>query len=144
MGEVWLAEQTELVKRDVALKIIKQGMDTKQVVARFEAERQALAVMDHPAVAKVSDAGATQEGRPYFAMEYVKVVPITAHCDTHKPSNEERLKLFVQVCEGVQHAHHAEADQMTRDSTLETLHGPEFDALVERARQNASDQVVNP
>jgi non-specific serine/threonine protein kinase/serine/threonine-protein kinase len=105
MGEVWLAEQTEPVTRRVALKVIKQGMDTKQVVARFEAERQALAMMDHPAVAKVFDAGATPEGRPYFAMEYVKGVPITTHCDRHRLSNAERLKLFMQVCEGVQHAH---------------------------------------
>jgi non-specific serine/threonine protein kinase/serine/threonine-protein kinase len=105
MGEVWLAEQTEPVKRRVALKVIKQGMDTKQVVARFEAERQALAMMDHPAVAKVFDAGATPEGRPYFAMEYVKGVPVTAHCDRHKLGNRERLDLFMQVCEGVQHAH---------------------------------------
>jgi len=79
MGEVWLAEQTEPVRRNVALKVIKQGMDTKQVVARFEAERQALAMMDHPAIAKVYDAGATPRGRPYFAMEHVKGVPITEH-----------------------------------------------------------------
>jgi non-specific serine/threonine protein kinase/serine/threonine-protein kinase len=105
MGEVWLAEQCAPVKRRVALKIIKQGMDTKQVVARFEAERQALAMMDHPAVAKIFDAGATPEGRPYFAMEYVKGVPITEFCDRHKLSNPERLELFMQVCEGVQHAH---------------------------------------
>jgi serine/threonine protein kinase/Flp pilus assembly protein TadD len=105
MGEVWLAEQTEPVQRRVALKVIKQGMDTKQVVARFEAERQALAMMDHPAVAKVFDAGATPEGRPYFAMEHVHGVPITEFCDRHKLSNRERLELFMQVCDGVQHAH---------------------------------------
>lgn len=105
MGEVWLAEQSAPVKRQVALKVIKQGMDTKQVVARFEAERQALAMMDHPAVAKIFDAGATPEGRPYFAMEYVKGVPITEFCDRHKLNNPERLELFMQVCEGVQHAH---------------------------------------
>jgi non-specific serine/threonine protein kinase/serine/threonine-protein kinase len=105
MGEVWLAEQTEPVNRRVALKVIKQGMDTKQVVGRFEAERQALAMMDHPAVAKVFDAGATPEGRPYFAMEHVHGVPITEFCDRHKLSNRERLELFIQVCEGVQHAH---------------------------------------
>jgi non-specific serine/threonine protein kinase/serine/threonine-protein kinase len=105
MGEVWLAEQTEPVKRRVALKVIKQGMDTKQIVARFEAERQALAMMDHPAVAKVFDAGATPEGRPYFAMEHVHGVPITEFCDRHKLSNRERLELFIQVCAGVQHAH---------------------------------------
>jgi serine/threonine protein kinase len=106
MGEVWLAEQTEPVKRKVALKLIKQGMDTKQVVARFEAERQALAMMDHPAIAKIYDAGATPRGRPYFAMEYVQGLPITEHCDRHTLTNRQRLELFLQVCEGVQHAHH--------------------------------------
>lgn len=106
MGEVWLAEQLAPVKRKVALKIIKRGMDTKQVVARFEAERQALAMMDHPAIAKVYDAGATPRGRPYFAMEHVKGVPITEYCDRHRLTNRQRLDLFMQVCEGVQHAHH--------------------------------------
>src|SRR5215467_14025628 len=105
MGEVWVADQLEPVKRRVALKVIKAGMDTKLVIARFEAERQALAMMDHPAIAKVLDAGATAEGRPYFVMEYVPGVSLTEHCDTHKLSTEERLKLFIEVCEGVQHAH---------------------------------------
>jgi serine/threonine protein kinase/tetratricopeptide (TPR) repeat protein len=105
MGEVWLAEQTEPIHRQVALKVIKQGMDTRQVVARFEAERQALAMMDHPAIAKIHDAGATPRGRPYFAMEYVKGIPITAYCDTHRLSASERLELFCRVCDGVQHAH---------------------------------------
>src|SRR3974390_1193294 len=84
MGEVWLAEQKEPVRRRVAVKLIKAGMDTREVVARFESERQALALMDHPAIAKVFDAGSTPEGRPYFAMEYVKGIPITAYCDKHK------------------------------------------------------------
>jgi len=105
MGEVWLADQHEPIRRKVALKIIKPGMDSKQVVARFEAERQALAMMDHPSIAKVYDAGATPAGRPYFVMEHVKGVPITEHCDRHKLTNQQRLELFVQVCEGVQHAH---------------------------------------
>jgi non-specific serine/threonine protein kinase/serine/threonine-protein kinase len=105
MGEVWLAEQTEPVRRRVALKVIKRGMDTEQVVARFSAERQALALMDHPAVAKVFEAGSTPQGRPYFVMEHVRGVPITEHCDRHKLGTRERLALFVQVCEGVQHAH---------------------------------------
>jgi len=105
MGVVYLAEQTEPVRRKVALKIIKHGMDTKQVVARFEAERQALAMMDHPCVAKVFDAGSTEGGRPYFAMEYVQGVPITEHCDRQRLTTRERLELFQQVCEGVQHAH---------------------------------------
>ena len=105
MGEVWLAEQKEPVRRRVALKLIKLGMDTHEVVARFEAERQALAMMDHPAIAKVFDAGSTSEGRPYFAMEYVHGLPITAYADKHKLTMKERLDLFIHVCEGVQHAH---------------------------------------
>jgi non-specific serine/threonine protein kinase/serine/threonine-protein kinase len=105
MGQVWLAEQTEPVRRRVAIKLIKAGMDTKEVVARFESERQALAMMDHPAIAKVFEAGSTAAGRPYFVMEYVTGVPITAHCDTHRLATNERLELFIQVCEGVQHAH---------------------------------------
>jgi non-specific serine/threonine protein kinase/serine/threonine-protein kinase len=105
MGEVWLAEQTEPVHRRVALKVIKAGMDSKQVVARFETERQALAVMDHPVIATVFDGGTTPQGRPYFAMEYVKGEPITVYCDRHRLATKERLELFMQVCEGVQHAH---------------------------------------
>jgi non-specific serine/threonine protein kinase/serine/threonine-protein kinase len=105
MGEVWEAEQHEPVRRRVALKLIKWGMDTRSVVARFEVERQALAMMNHPNVAKVFDAGATDQGRPYFAMEYVQGVPITEHCDRHRLSTRDRLELFMQVCEGVQHAH---------------------------------------
>ncbi len=105
MGEVWLAEQMEPVRRRVALKIIKAGMDTKEVVARFESERQALALMDHPTIAKVFDGGSTPEGRPYFVMEFVEGVPITQHCDQYQLSTSERLELLSQVCEGVQHAH---------------------------------------
>jgi non-specific serine/threonine protein kinase/serine/threonine-protein kinase len=105
MGEVWLAEQRHPVRRRVALKLIKTGMDTREVVARFESERQALAVMDHPAIAKVFDAGSTPQGRPYFAMEYVAGIPITAYCDKHRLTTRERLDLFVHLCDGVQHAH---------------------------------------
>ncbi len=105
MGEVWLAEQTRPLYRKVALKLIKAGMDTKQVIARFEAERQALALMDHPAIAKVYEAGETPRGLPYFAMEYVAGEPITLYCDRHRLSMPERLTLFALVCEGVQHAH---------------------------------------
>ncbi|MEZ6071280.1 MAG: WD40 repeat domain-containing serine/threonine protein kinase [Pirellulales bacterium] len=105
MGTVYLAEQTEPVARQVALKIIKPGMDSRQVIARFEAERQALAVMDHPNIAKVVDAGTTESGRPYFVMELVKGVPITQYCDAHKLSVRERLELFVPVCQAIQHAH---------------------------------------
>ena len=105
MGEVWLAEQRQPVRRRVAIKLIKVGMDTKEVVARFESERQALALMDHPAIAKVFDAGSTLEGRPYFVMEYVAGLPITDYCDKHKLTIRQRLELFIQVCDGVQHAH---------------------------------------
>jgi len=105
MGEVWMAEQVEPVRRRVALKLVKAGMNSREVIARFESERQALALMDHPAIAKVFDAGSTPEGAPYFVMEYVAGVSITAYCDDHKLSTHQRLALFVQVCEGVQHAH---------------------------------------
>jgi len=105
MGEVWLAEQKTPIHRTVALKLIKAGMDTKAVVARFESERQALALMDHPNIAQVYDAGSTPEGRPYFVMEYVPGLPITEYCDKHRLTMKERLELFMQVCEGVQHAH---------------------------------------
>src|SRR5208282_90411 len=105
MGEVWLAEQKAPIRRTVALKLIKAGMDTKAVVARFESERQALALMDHPNIAQVYDAGSTVEGRPYFVMEYVPGLPITEYCDKHRLTITERLELFTHVCEGVQHAH---------------------------------------
>ena len=105
MGVVYMAEQTQPVRRKVALKIIKPGMDTKQVIARFEAERQALAMMDHPNIAKVLDAGATESGRPYFVMELVRGIPITEYCDQHRLPINERLELFMQVCQAVQHAH---------------------------------------
>ena len=105
MGIVYMAEQTQPVRRKVALKIIKPGMDTRQVIARFEAERQALAIMDHPNIAKVLDAGATESGRPYFVMELVRGVPITEYCDQHRLPINKRLDLFMQVCQAVQHAH---------------------------------------
>ncbi len=104
-GIVYMAEQLEPVRRRVALKIIKIGMDTRQVIARFEAERQALALMDHPNIAKVLDGGATATGRPYFAMELVKGIPITRFCDEHKLDTNQRLGLFTQVCHAIQHAH---------------------------------------
>jgi serine/threonine protein kinase len=105
MGAVWMAEQTEPVRRRVALKVIKLGMDTKEVMARFEAERQALAMMDHPNIAKVLDAGATCNGRPYFVMELVQGIRITDYCDRHHLSTQQRLDLFGKVCQAVQHAH---------------------------------------
>jgi non-specific serine/threonine protein kinase/serine/threonine-protein kinase len=105
MGRVWLAEQKTPIQRTVALKLIKAGMDTKAVVARFESERQALALMDHPNIAQVYEAGSTPEGGPYFVMEYVPGLPITDYCDKHRLSMKDRLELFMRVCEGVQHAH---------------------------------------
>jgi serine/threonine protein kinase len=105
MGVVYMAEQQKPVRRRVALKIIKPGMDSRQVIARFEAERQALAMMDHPNIARVLDAGCTESGRPYFAMELVQGIPITQYCDDKQLPPEERLELFIEVCHAVQHAH---------------------------------------
>ena len=105
MGIIYMAEQRDQLVRRVALKIIKHGMDTKQVVARFEAERQALAMMEHPHIAKVLDAGATESGRPFFVMELVRGIPITEYCDTHRFTTEQRLQLFLSVCQAIQHAH---------------------------------------
>jgi serine/threonine protein kinase len=112
MGTVWMAQQTEPVRRTVALKLIKPGMDSRQVIARFEAERQALALMDHPNIAKVLDAGTTKgdpggvsPGRPYFVMELVKGVPLTKYCDEHRLTPRQRLELFIPVCQAIQHAH---------------------------------------
>ncbi|HEU0011477.1 MAG TPA: serine/threonine-protein kinase, partial [Verrucomicrobiae bacterium] len=104
-GIVYLAEQEEPLRRRVALKVIRLGMDTRSVIARFEAERQALALMDHPNIARVFDAGATDGGRPYFVMELVRGVRITEYCDENALSAPERLALFVQVCQAIQHAH---------------------------------------
>ena len=105
MGVVFLAEQKHPIQRQVALKIIKPGMDSKQVIARFETEQQALAMMDHPHVAHVFDAGLAENGRPYFVMEYVRGIPITEHCDKNRLTVEARLVLFLRVCEAIQHAH---------------------------------------
>src|SRR5207253_4301024 len=104
-GVVYMAEQTEPVRRRVALKVIKLGMDTRSVIARFEAERQALAMMDHPNIAKVHDAGATETGRPYFVMELVRGIKITEYCDQKNLPTQQRLDLFVKVCQAIQHAH---------------------------------------
>ena len=106
MGTVYRALQREPIQRTVAIKIIKLGMDTREVIARFDLERQALALMNHTNVAKVLDAGATETGRPYFVMEYFKGEPITAYADRHKLTLKERLELFMQACDAVQHAHH--------------------------------------
>jgi len=105
MGIIYLADQTEPVKRRVAIKLIKPGMDSKQVLARFEAEQQALALLDHPGIAQVYNAGTTETGRPYFVMEYVKGIALIDHCEHYRLSIEERLNLFIQVCDAIQHAH---------------------------------------
>src|SRR5688500_6706561 len=104
-GVVYMAEQEEPVRRRVALKVIKLGMDTRSVIARFEAERQALALMDHPNIAKVLDAGATEAGRPYFVMELVRGTKITEYCDQHSLPTRDRLDLFIKTCQAIQHAH---------------------------------------
>src|SRR6266446_11714 len=126
-GVVYMAEQDEPVQRRVALKVIKLGMDTKQVIARFEAERQALALMDHPNIAKVLDAGATNTGRPYFVMELVRGVRMTDYCDEVKLPTRERLDLFIQVCYAIQHAH--QKGIIHRDikpsNILVTMHDPD-------------------
>ncbi|MGA8598167.1 MAG: serine/threonine-protein kinase, partial [Bryobacteraceae bacterium] len=106
MGTVYLAEQREPIRRRVALKVIKLGMDTNEVLARFANERQALAMMDHPNIARIFDAGATPKGRPYFVMEYIDGVPITLYCDGNRMTIGQRLELFLAVCRAVQHAHH--------------------------------------
>ena len=106
MGVVWVAEQTSPIRRQVALKVIKPGMDSEQVLARFAAERQALAMMDHPNIARVLDANATAQGRPYFVMELIQGVPVTEYCDARQLTIDERLALFCQACTAVQHAHH--------------------------------------
>ena len=124
-GGVWMAEQSEPVKRRVALKIIKLGMDTREVIARFEAERQALAMMDHPNIAKVLDAGATENGRPFFVMELVKGIPVTEFCDGRQLDTKQRLELFTDVCSAINHAH--QKGVIHRDikpsNILVTLHG---------------------
>ncbi|MDP1590084.1 MAG: serine/threonine-protein kinase, partial [Prosthecobacter sp.] len=104
-GSVWRAEQHMPIHREVALKVIKPGMDSREIIARFEAERQALALMDHPNIAAVLDAGTTESGRPFFAMELVKGVPITDYCDAKRLGIRQRLELFIPVCQAVQHAH---------------------------------------
>ena len=106
MGEVWEAEQIAPIRRRVAYKVIRRGMDSAEVVARFETERQAVAMMDHPCIAKVFDAGVTAQGRPYFVMEFIPGMPLDEHCQKYRLATRQRLELFIKVCEGVQHAHH--------------------------------------
>jgi hypothetical protein len=121
-GVVYMAEQEEPVRRRVALKVIKLGMDTKSVITRFEAERQALAMMDHPNIAKVLDGGATEAGRPYFVMELVRGIKITEYCDEAKLSTRERLDLFIKVCQAIQHAH--QRASFTETSSPRTFWSP--------------------
>src|SRR3990170_3256828 len=116
MGVVYEAEQIEPVRRRVALKLLKVGMDSRSFVARFEAERQALAVMDHPNIAKVLDAGTTESGRPYFVMELVKGQPITEYCDEHHLTPRQRLELLLPVCQAIQHAHQKGIIQLDIDT----------------------------
>src|SRR6202522_1608037 len=105
MGSVWMSQQTEPVKRLVAVKLIQAGMHSRQIIARFEAERQAFALMDHANIARVLDGGTTSGGRPYFVMDLVKGMPITRYCDEHHLTPRQRLELFIPVCQAVQHAH---------------------------------------
>ena len=142
-GTVWMAEQQQPVRRRVALKIIKAGMDTKEVVARFEQERQALAMMDHPNIAQVFDAGSTESGRPYFVMELVKGIPVTRFCDEQKLGTRERLALFADVCSAISHAH--QKGIIHRDikpsNVMVTLHGEKavpkvIDFGIAKATQN--------
>ena len=146
MGEVWLAEQREPVRRRVALKLIKAGMDTREVVARFESERQALALMDHPAIAKVFDAGSTPEGRPYFVMEYVAGIPITAYCDKHKLTTRQRMELFIQVCDGVQHAHQKaiiHRDLKPSNILVSEVNGKPMPRIIDFGLAKATSQRLN-
>ena len=151
MGVVYLAEQRSPIRRHVALKLIKWGLETQQLVARFESERQALAMMDHPGIAKVFEAGATEAGRPYFVMEHVRGVPITTYCDRGHLDLRDRLKLFTKMCDAVQHAH--QKGVIHRDlkpsNVLVTERGSEIvpvviDFGVAKATQHAfTDNVAN-
>ncbi len=145
MGTVYLAEQTKPIKRHVALKIIKLGMDTKEVVARFESERQALARMNHPNIAKVHDAGATEQGRPYFVMEYVKGVPLTEYCDQHCLDTEARLNIFIDVCQAVHHAHQKgiiHRDLKPQNVLVEVRDGQPVAKVIDFGVAKATDQSL--
>jgi len=147
MGQVWLAEQKEPVQRRVALKLIKAGMDTREVVARFQSERQALALMDHPAIAKVFDAGSTLHGHPYFVMEYVAGMPITAYADKHKLTTRQRLELFVRVCEGVQHAHQKaiiHRDLKPSNILVSEVDGKPMPRIIDFGVAKATSQKLSP
>ncbi len=145
MGVVYMAEQTEPVLRKVALKIIKLGMDTKQVVARFEAERQALALMDHPNIAKVLDGGTTETGRPYFVMELVQGIPITEFCDKNKLTTKERIELFLPVCQAIQSAHQKgiiHRDIKPNNVLVSFLHGEPVAKVIDFGIAKATNQKL--
>jgi tetratricopeptide (TPR) repeat protein len=147
MGQVWLAEQKQPVRRRVAVKLIKVGMDTREVVARFESERQALALMDHPAIAKVFDAGSTPEGRPYFVMEFVAGLPITDYCDRHKLTMRQRMELFILVCDGVQHAHQKaiiHRDLKPTNILVTEVDGKPVPRIIDFGVAKATSQQLNP
>ena len=143
-GVVWRAEQREPVRRDVALKVIKLGMDTREVVARFEAERQALALMDHPGIARVFDGGATESGRPFFVMELVRGIPITKFCDEHALGLRERIELFIAVCEAVQHAHQKGIIHRDLKPSNILVVGSESESESERARAIRPSASLSP
>ncbi len=145
MGEVWEAEQEKPVRRRVALKVILQGMNTRQIVARFESERQALAMMNHPCIARVFDAGASERGSPYFVMEYVAGVPISKHCDQNRLTARERIELFIQVCEGVQHAHQKaiiHRDLKPSNVLVTELDGKAVPKIIDFGIAKATDQAL--
>jgi len=145
MGTVYLAEQTTPIKRQVALKVIKLGMDTKEVVARFESERQAVARMNHPNIAKVHDAGTTQQGRPYFVMEYVKGVPVTEYCDQHRLDTKARLGIFTDVCQAVHHAHQKgviHRDLKPQNVLVEVSDGQPVAKVIDFGVAKATDQSL--
>ena len=145
MGTVYLAEQTSPINRRVALKIIKLGMDTREVVARFESERQALARMSHPNIAKVHDAGATDQGRPYFVMEYVKGVPLTEYCDHHRLDTKARLRIFIDVCQAVHHAHQKgviHRDLKPQNVLVEVRDGQPVAKVIDFGVARATDQSL--
>lgn len=143
MGEVWKAEQTQPVRRLVALKLLKRGMDSRDVVARFESERQALAIMSHPNIARVFDGGVSESGRPFFVMELVRGIPITEYCDQNRSSIPERLSLFLDVCAGVQHAHHKgiiHRDIKPTNVLVTTEDGPPAPKIIDFGVARATDR----
>ena len=145
MGVVYMAEQTKPVVRKVALKIIKWGMDTKQVVARFEAERQALAIMDHPNIAKVLDGGSTETGRPFFVMELVQGIPVTHYCDKNKLTARERIDLFIPICQAIQHAHQKgviHRDIKPTNVMVSLLHGEPVPKVIDFGIAKATNQKL--